>query len=125
MGQYLCSNRSPIHSRIQRNRSDDRRNLKINMDLYIYYRVRVDRTELFKERIGVIQQQLIRDHGIVAALKRRPEQQQDISTWMEVYLNVPADFETALNQMVETSRLSDLIEGGRHVEHFMDVPVCA
>tara|TARA_R110001599_G_scaffold159052_2_gene346223 strand:- start:36777 stop:37064 length:288 start_codon:yes stop_codon:yes gene_type:complete len=95
------------------------------MDLYIYYRVRVDRTELFKERIGVIQQQLIRDHGIVAALKRRPEQQQDISTWMEVYLNVPADFETALNQMVETSRLSDLIEGGRHVEHFMDVPVCA
>lgn len=125
MGQYLCSNRSPIHSRIQRNRSDDRRNLKINMDLYIYYRVRVDRTELFKERIGVIQQKLIRDHGIVAALKRRPEQQQDISTWMEVYLNVPADFETALNQMVETSRLSDLIEGGRHVEHFMDVPVCA
>lgn len=95
------------------------------MDLYIYYRVHVDRTELFKEQIGAIQRQLMRDHGIVAALKRRPEQSQGFATWMEVYLNVPADFASTLNQVVEASRLSDLIEGGRHVEHFMDVSVCA
>lgn len=95
------------------------------MDLYIYYRVHVDRTELFKERIGAMQRQLVRDHGIVAALKRRPEQSQGFGTWMEVYLNVPADFESILNQAVAASRLSDLIEDGRHVEHFMDVSVCA
>lgn len=95
------------------------------MDLYIYYRVHVDRAELFKEQIGAIQRQLVRDHGVVVALKHRPEQQQGFCTWMEVYLNVPIDFESALTQVVEASHLSDLIEGGRHIEHFMDIPVCA
>lgn len=95
------------------------------MDLYIYYRVQVDRTELFKEQICAIQLQLMREHGVVAALKRRPEQSQGFGTWMEVYLNVPTDFETTLDQAVKLSRLPDLIDGNRHVEHFMDVSVCA
>jgi len=95
------------------------------MDLYIYYRVRAGNTELFKQRVGTMQQQLMRDHGIVAALKRRPQQQDDMHTWMEVYLTVADDFENTLNQLVAASRLSDLIEGDRHTEYFLDVPVCA
>lgn len=95
------------------------------MDLYIYYRVHVDRTQLFKDQIGAIQQQIMREHGVVAALKHRPESSQGFGTWMEVYLNVPTDFETTLDQIIKLSRLPDLIDGNRHVEHFMDVSVCA
>ena len=95
------------------------------MDLYIYYRVRTINTDLFQERAVGMQQQLMRAHAIVAALKRRPEVQDDMHTWMEVYLNVVDDFATTLNQAVATSRLSDLIEGDRHTEQFLDVPVCA
>jgi hypothetical protein len=95
------------------------------MDLYIYYRVRADNADLFQTTALAMQHNLARDCGIVTALKRRPDEQDGMHTWMEVYLTVAGDFEMRLNQAVAASRLSSLIDGERHTEQFLDVPLCA
>lgn len=95
------------------------------MDLYIYYRVRAIDAGLFQEKALAMQHDLARECAIVTALKRRPDEQDGMHTWMEVYLDVTENFETRLNQAVAASRLSSLIAGTRHTEQFLDVPSCA
>lgn len=95
------------------------------MDLYIYYRVRSSDLEAFRTQALAMQHNLARDCGIAAALKRRPEEQDGLQTWMEVYADVDEAFESRLNQAVADSRLSDWIQGPRHTEQFLDVSLCA
>lgn len=98
---------------------------KAQMDLYIYYRVRSENAEALKTRALAMQQALIADYGIVAGLKRRPEEKDGQQTWMEIYQLVPKDFEVTLKNAVEQNGLSSLIDGQRHIEYFLDVSSCA
>lgn len=95
------------------------------MDLYIYYRVRGDNAEALRTRAQAMQQRLSQQYGIVAGLKRRPQEKHGLQTWMEIYQAVPAGFETELERAVAQAGLIDLIDGARHTEHFLDVPSCA
>jgi hypothetical protein len=95
------------------------------MDLYIYYRVRCDDAERFRARAIAIQEALARDCSIHASLKRRPQAADGRHTWMEVYLDVPGDFDAALAAALADSGLTDLIDGERHHEYFMDMSACA
>jgi hypothetical protein len=95
------------------------------MDLYIYYRVRQDNAELLRERVLYMQQQLHMKYGVVTELKRRPEQKAGYHTWMEVYLNTPANFERALQQACDAAELGHLIVDDRHIEYFVGVSACA
>jgi hypothetical protein len=72
-----------------------------------------------------MQQSLSREYAIVSSVKRRPEEQAGLQTWMEIYQAVPAGFETMLEQAVMQAGLTELIEGQRHTEHFVDVSSCA
>ncbi|WP_420475014.1 DUF4936 family protein [Noviherbaspirillum sp. ST9] len=95
------------------------------MDLYIYYRVRIEDAAALQVRVSDMQHRLAADYGVAGALKRRPEEKDGRQTWMEVYHAVPEGFETSLESAVARSALADLIDGPRHTEHFMDIPACA
>ncbi len=95
------------------------------MDLYVYYRVQVADAAVFLTKITEMQDNLSREYGVRTALKRRPEEQDGLHTWMEVYLEVAEDFEAKLEQAVASSELPAMITGKRHVEHFLDLTLCA
>jgi hypothetical protein len=44
---------------------------------------------------------------------------------MEIYTDTAADFLPALQRAVDSAGLMQYIEGERHLEIFVDVPVCA
>jgi len=95
------------------------------MDLYIYYRVHVADAALFLPKITEMQDNLSRLYGVRTSLKRRPEEQDGLHTWMEVYLEVAEGFEATLEQAVARSELPAMIAGKRHMEHFLDLTLCA
>lgn len=95
------------------------------MELYVYYRVSREHGQPLKERVLTMQAQLREVYGVQTALKRRPEEEAGMFTWMEIYLAVPEDFEAGLQQAVHEADLPALIHGPRHVERFLDSASCA
>ncbi|MBB3211993.1 hypothetical protein FHW67_001261 [Herbaspirillum sp. Sphag1AN] len=95
------------------------------MDLYIYYRVPSNKASLLQRQVLALQAMLKQGTGVSAELKRRPQELEGKHTWMEIYRDVPPDFERVLNDTIATAGLDDVIEGERHSEHFMDFSSCA
>ena len=96
----------------------DRRPL--NMDLYIYYRVPAAKATEFHAAAAMMQAGLEKSSGVKALLKRRPEADGGLHTWMEVYADVPGGFEGLLAGALEGSALPSLIASDRYIEKFMD-----
>jgi hypothetical protein len=97
----------------------------ITMDLYIYYRVRASDADAFQQKAAAMQRELQRHGAVATALKRRPDAQDGMHTWMEVYLAATPDFEPRLAEAVTASGLQTFIEGQRHTEQFVDLSSCA
>jgi hypothetical protein len=95
------------------------------MELYVYYRVASADATTLRTQVLAMQAQLTNQYGVQAALKRRPQEEAGMHTWMEVYLSVPEGFEPVLKQAVHDADLPALIHGARHVEHFVDSASCA
>jgi hypothetical protein len=95
------------------------------MDLYIYYRVKTGREALLQSRISALQARIASEHGVLGALKRRPEEQDGQQTWMEIYHAIPDGFHRVLAPLVIEAELATLIDGERHLEYFMDLSPCA
>jgi hypothetical protein len=94
-------------------------------DLYIYYRVREEHSAQLAPRVRVMQAALATAHGVAGSVKRRPEANNGVQTWMEIYPATAAGFEAALALAVDDAALAELIEGPRHTEVFMDLQICA
>lgn len=94
------------------------------MDLYIYYRVRLDHSTELQRQAGAMQAQLSQQCKVATELKRRPQDSDGRHTWMEVYLDVPDGFEALLAQHITAHGLDALIDGPRHTEHFLDFSPC-
>jgi hypothetical protein len=95
------------------------------VDWYIYYQVRAEHETTLHERVSTMQRRLLQTCGVIGSLKRRPQLRDGLHTWMEVYIAAPIDFDTLLAAEVSAAKLSELIDGERHVEHFWDVTSCA
>lgn len=95
------------------------------VDWYIYYHVRAEHEAALHARVSAMQNRLLQTCGVTGSLKRRPQLRDGLHTWMEVYIAAPIDFDTLLATEVSTAKLSELIDGERHVEHFWDVTSCA
>ncbi|MCX7209735.1 MAG: DUF4936 family protein [Burkholderiales bacterium] len=93
------------------------------MDIFVYYRVHPEHTELLLNAIFNMQNQLKTHYAIETSLKRRSDQadQKEYATWMETYQNVPAGFIEVLNKGVSKANISAYIEGERHIEVFEDL----
>ncbi len=92
------------------------------MDLYVYYRVRVEDAARLQPQVEAMQRALSHSHRVQAALKRRPEEKEGRQTWMEIYPDVPEGFASAL---AGAATALTLIDGDRHVETFVDLVPCA
>jgi hypothetical protein len=97
----------------------------MNAELYVYYKVAADHSERLQQSALAMQKRLKEEHGVQAALKRRPDAQGGLVTWMEIYRLAPHDFESILEQAVSAAELASLIDGPRHIERFLDVAPCA
>jgi hypothetical protein len=95
------------------------------MDIYIYYRVHQDHADLLHERVSYVQRILGAHDGVICELKRRPDPSEGYNTWMEVYLNTPAQFIERIESAIEQAGITPLINGERHVEYFMGANPCA
>ncbi|MFJ9449351.1 DUF4936 family protein [Herbaspirillum sp. NPDC101397] len=95
------------------------------MDLYVYYRVPVGKSEQLEQQAAALQARLSQQHQVATELKRRPQDKDGLHTWMEVYLDTPEGFETILEEAITSSGLPALIDGPRHIEYFLDFSPCA
>lgn len=87
------------------------------MHLYVYYEVAPDQAARVLERVHALQAEL----GVVnARVLRRAEARGPVATWMEIYEDVPGDFEQRLAAAVERHGYAALT-GVRHVERFVDL----
>lgn len=95
------------------------------MDCYIYYRVSAGQADALQHRVLNMQTKLAKEFSLVGELKRSPEKRDECHTWMEVYRNVPENFDTILAQAVTQAGIKTLINGERHLERFLDLSACA
>lgn len=91
------------------------------MDLYIYYRVREADTASLHRAVAAMQAVLAVDHSVAPQLKRRPQAQDGLQTWMEVYPAAPDGFEAALAAAAGRFALAAWTAGPRHTEVFTDL----
>jgi hypothetical protein len=95
------------------------------MDLYIYYKVDDAHAASLQAAVVAMQATLAQQFGVVSQLKRRPEANAGVQTWMEVYPAAPGNFAATLAEAVERAGLHAWITGPRHTEAFTDVVPCA
>lgn len=95
------------------------------MDLYIYYKVRDADAASLHSAVAAMQAQLAEQFAVTSELKRRPEADDDVQTWMEIYPAAPGNFAGTLAAAVDRAGLSQWIVGARHLEAFVDVVPCA
>jgi hypothetical protein len=95
------------------------------MDLYIYYHVPCERADELQKQVLNMQTKLAKEFSLITELKRRPDKRDECHTWMEVYRNIPENFDTIVQQAVTQAGLTTLINGERHLEHFLDLSECA
>ena len=93
------------------------------IDIYVYYRVRSELAALMLPHVRGMQASLRAAYGVQTLLKRRPEEKDGAQTWLEVYPSVTEEFLGNLEQAAIDAHLP--IDGGRHIEIFVDLPECA
>jgi hypothetical protein len=84
--------------------------------LYVYYEVTPERAASALERLRSMQAELAVPNARVV---KRDEEGGLVATWMEIYEDVPGDFEERLAAAVERHGYAALT-GARHVEPFTD-----
>ena len=94
-------------------------------DLYIYYKVSEQHADALELRLRIMQAELGALTGVYGEIKRRPGSRDGLQTWMEIYAGTGDGFDTALSAAERDAALSELIEGERRTEVFMDLSPCA
>jgi hypothetical protein len=95
------------------------------VELFVYYRVRLDRLVRAHDAVRDLQTRLcLRHPALRARLLRRPEVEGGCETWMEIYTCDPDGLSESLCSEIEqqAGALAPLLEGARHVEAFVPNP---
>ncbi len=90
------------------------------MDRYVYYRVPVSQAGVLRQRVLHMHELMQRQTGVQCQLMRRVQRSDETHTWMEVYKDLPADFDAVLQRFELEAGLAELIVGARHVDDFID-----
>ena len=90
------------------------------IDLYVYYKVRIDDAAHLAPRVRAMQAQLA-GGGASAQLKCRPEARDGLQTWMEVYPGAADDFEAVVAAAARAAGLDAFAQGPRRSEVFTDL----
>ncbi|MFZ6749764.1 DUF4936 family protein [Undibacterium sp. Ren11W] len=95
------------------------------MDCYIYYQTAAEHEAQVIDAVALLQKTLFATLGLKMQLQRRPEIAAGCLTWMEIYRDIPDDFQAQLTSLVNSNPLHALLQGARHAEYFENVLVCA
>lgn len=97
------------------------------MDCYIYYKASVQNARQVQVSAQRLQHYVVEnlwassDFAMTPPLlQRRPEASDGVHTWMEVYKDIPAQFEQVVSDAAVASGILDYIVGDRRIEYFMD-----
>jgi hypothetical protein len=93
--------------------------------LYSYYQVGDDHAAALLPQVRAMQAALATVHGVGTGLKRRPESDNALQTWMEIYTDAGGGFGAALAAASDAAGIDALIHGSRHTEVFTEMPPCA
>lgn len=63
----------------------------------------------------------MRQLGLTAEFQKRPNDKDGVETWMEIYRDIPQNFEETLARAVSASGLATYIIGDRHHEYFVTI----
>lgn len=93
-------------------------------ELFIYYRIQVAEVSLALATVSQFQARLrVRHPGLSARLLRRPDEQDNTQTWMEIYSFALAEDgvtpEIESDIAAEATALSPFMTGTRHIEVFV------
>lgn len=89
------------------------------MDCYVYYKSTVDHAIAIRHCVEVMCVQLSHQLDHLPRLQRRPAVNNGLITWMEIYCDVPENFEDILTAAVMHSGITSLITGERRLEYFI------
>lgn len=95
------------------------------MDCYVYYKTSQEHQSLLMCQSERMKEIFLAQVGITFLLQKRPNASDGIVTWMEIYRDIPDEFEIHLNKIVSQTEMMSLIQGDRHVEYFVDAITCA
>ena len=95
------------------------------MDCYVYYKTAQEHELQNVQRVKMIREYLHTKMHINLRLLRRPDTDNGVITWMEVYREIPDAFAAALAVVVDQTEIMLLIQGQRHAEYFEDAISCA
>lgn len=90
------------------------------MDCYIYYKSTTQHSEQVLAWVAQLRRHLASQLVVPLRLQQRPVNG-DIITWMEIYRDIPHDFETILTCALKQFSMQDWIIGERRMEYFIDV----
>lgn len=93
------------------------------VDLYVYYKVRIEDAGELAPRVRAMQIGLTgeRDGRGQPLLQRRLDAREGLQTWMEVYPGVDGAFGTHVEQAFVDAGLAGFIQGPRRSEVFIDL----
>ena len=95
------------------------------VELYIYYQVSDADAPRLLALVRGLQAALAASHGVGTGLKRRPEAEEGLQTWMEIYTGAGPGFRAGLDAAAAAAGTDALIAGRRHTEVFTEMPPCA
>jgi hypothetical protein len=95
------------------------------VELYIYYQVSDAHAGRLLPVVRAMQAVLAAEHGVGTGLKRRPESEQGLQTWMEIYTDAAPGFGAMVDAAVTAAGVQHLIDGRRHTEVFTEMTACA
>ena len=90
------------------------------MDCYIYYKAAIEHAQQIQTCFACLQSNL----PILALpprLQRRPQASNSLHTWMEIYQDIPENFESILAVAVSASGILDVLASDRRLEYFSNV----
>ncbi len=97
------------------------------MDCYVYYRVSSHNADAARLAVTQLFALTAARFGVTGRIQWRADASANdvangATTWMERYDDVDPAFVAALADMTAECGLPALLEGGRHVECFVDIP---
>ncbi|WMW78899.1 DUF4936 family protein [Undibacterium cyanobacteriorum] len=92
------------------------------MHCYVYFKAHLNNQTAVLQCLTRLQTSL-RQLGLKPEVQKRPNAHDGIETWMEIYRDIPEDFEETLAKTVSQSGLYSHIIGKRHLEYFVTVTV--
>lgn len=95
------------------------------LELYIYYQVSDANAPRLLALVQGMQASMATTHNVGTGLKRRPESEGGLQTWMEIYTGAGPAFSSALEDAATAAGVAGLVTGRRHTEVFTEMPPCA